>query len=147
VAARALAEGPQVRQDVPRDATPLVGDADYNVLRGFADRDFDGGRGWWGGRALLLLLDDGLDGVPQELADDIFEVVEDVWEGGVEVALEFDFGENGGGSISGGGEGLDLLPAAGDDFFSVAFEEYLADKLGLGRFGVGEMPRRFEGFG
>ena len=80
---------------------------------------------------MLLLLNDGLDGVAQELADDVFQVVENVGEGSIEMTFEFDFGEDSGGPVGGSREGLDLFPAAGDDFLGIAFEKYFSYKLGL----------------
>lgn len=53
------------------DTTALVGDTDDYVLRCFTDRDF---YWWWGSRATFVLLDYGLDGIAEELADDVFEV-------------------------------------------------------------------------
>lgn len=63
VAPGPFAEGPEVGEDVAGDTSTLVGHADYYVLRGLADCDFDGGRDWRGAWAFLLLLHDGLDGV------------------------------------------------------------------------------------
>jgi hypothetical protein len=73
-------------------------------------------------------------------------VVEDVGEGGVEVALELELWEDGGRPVGGRGERLDLLAAAGDDLLGVALEEDLADELGLGGFGVRALPGGLEGF-
>jgi hypothetical protein len=58
--ARAFAEAPEVRQNLGRDAAPLVGDADDDMLRCLADEDLDGRRR---GALPLPLLNNGLNGV------------------------------------------------------------------------------------
>ena len=79
-----------MRQNVPRYTTSLITNSDNNMLLRLAHCYFN----WRGvcripafgrGRGVLAL-DDGLDAVSEELADYIFEVGEDVGEGGGEVA-------------------------------------------------------------
>lgn len=120
MAAGAFAESPEVGEDVSWYAAALVGDADYDVLSCFANSDFYGWRG--GGFSFsLLLFDDGLNAVPEKLANDVFEVGQDVGEGRIDVAGELDGREQGGGWIGGGHEGLDFFSTAVNDFFGVAF--------------------------
>lgn len=71
MAAGPFAEGPEVGEDVSRDAAALVRHADDDVLGRFADGDLDRGRSGRGARPSLLLLDDGLDRVAQKLANDV----------------------------------------------------------------------------
>lgn len=131
---RTLDEGPQVRQDVARDAATLVADADDDVLGRLADGDFN-----WRKLAACrglpeaqLLLDDALYAVAQQLADDVFHVGEDEREVGVEVAGQLDLREGDVVAVGGAGEGEDGAAAALDYVGGVAFEKDFADELGVG---------------
>lgn len=93
-----------------------------------------------------LALDDGLDGVAEELADDVLKVAEDVGEAGVKVAFDFDLGDLYLRPVGGSGEGLDGEAAAVDDVLSDAFDEDFADEVGLGEFGSGGEPGGVIGF-
>ena len=124
-----LAERPQVREDVARDAAALVRHADDDVLWRLAHSDLDRGRRAWRAGPAFLLLDDRLDGVAKELADDILQVVKDERKGGVQVALEPDLRQDRGRSVCSGCQGLYLLTTPGDDLVGVAPEEDLADEL------------------
>lgn len=110
------------------------------MLLGFADGDFDGRRRWWwcggGFFEFLVLVDDGLDGVAEEFSDDVFEVAEDIGEAGVEVAVDFDFGDLDVGAVGGICEGCDGFGAAVDDILGGAFDEDLADEVGFGELGA-----------
>lgn len=131
------------------------------MLLGLADGDLDGGRGVDGdglaagggglGVGLFLQLglavDDGLDRVAEELADDVLEVGEDVGEAGGEVAVDADVGDLGAGPVGGAGEGGDGAGAAVDDVAGLALDEDLADEVGLGELGAGGEVRRGVGFG
>lgn len=144
----ALAEGPEVREFLAGDAAATVRYADNDVLLGFADCNFDGRRRERGVVGLfLVVLDDGLDGVAQELADNVFEVAKDVGEARVEVAVDFDLGNLHVGAVCGVSELGDGFGAAANDVFGVAFYEDLADKVGFGEFGAGGEVGRVEGFG
>jgi len=116
------------------------------MLRRFADGDFNGWRGGRWTRALLLLFNSSLDGVPQQLANDVFEMAEDVGKCGFEMPHDFNFREHCGGSIGSGCEGSDFFAAAGYNFFGIAFEEDVSYKLGLGGFRIGDVFRRLEDF-
>ena len=123
----------------------MITHADYDVLGCFADGNFD----WWDGTVFAsVFLDGGLDAVSKELANNIFEVGEDVGECGVEVPGELDFWEDGAGWVGGGGEGGYGFADAGGDFSGGAFEKYFADKVcGWCGGGGGEMPWGVECFG
>lgn len=144
----AFAEGPEVREFFTGDAAAAVRNADDDVLLGFADCDFDGrrrGRGVVG--LFLVVLDDGLDRVAQELADDVLEVAEDVGEARVEVAVDFDLGDLYVGAVCGVGELGDGFGAAAYDIFGEAFDEDFADEIGFGELGAGREVGRVESFG
>lgn len=114
------------------------------MLGCFADGNFD----WWDGTIFAgVFLDGGLDAVSKELANNVFEVGEDVWECGVEVPGELDFWEDGAGRVGGGGEGDYGFADAGGHFSGGAFEKYFADKVceWCGS-GGGEMPWGVECF-
>lgn len=134
----AFAEGPEVREFLARDAAAAVGYADDDVLLGFAYCDFDG-MGWRGGVVglFLVVLDDGLDGVAQELADNVLEMAEDVGEARVEVAVDFDLGNLYVGSVCGVSELGDGFGAAAYDIFGEAFYKDFADEVGFGELGAG----------
>lgn len=145
----ALAEGPEVREDVVGDAAALVRDADDDVLLGLAQRHVDGGR-LLGGRvpaAAAVLLDDGLDRVAEQLADDVLEVAEDVGERGVQVAADPDLRDLGAGRVGGPREVLYGFGAVLDDVLGDTLDEYLADELALRELGAGGEPVRVECFG
>lgn len=135
LALRALDEGPEVWHDLARDAAALVGDADDDVVRRLADCDLDGRR-----LALpalgLVVLDDGVHGVAEELANNVLEVVQDVGEAGGEVALDADLGDGDAWAVGRAGEGLDGVTAARDDVASDAAYEDFADEVGLRELGA-----------
>lgn len=84
-----------------------------------------------------MLVNDGLDRVAEEFANDVFEVAEDVREAGVEVAVDFDLGDLDVGAVGRIGEGGDGFGAAVDDIFGSTFDEDFADEVGLGQLGAG----------
>lgn len=115
------------------------------MLGTLADCYLDGGR--FVGRLFrfLVVLNDGLDGVTQELADDVLEVAEDVREGSFQVAVDFYLGDGGDGAVGALGYLAYCMTAALDDFFGDAFEEDFAYEFGFGEFGAGGEPRGVEG--
>lgn len=134
----ALAERPEVRELLARDAATAVGYADDDVLLGFADCDFDGrGRRRGVVGLFLVVLYDGLDGVAQELADNVLEMAEDVGEARAKVAVNFDLGDLDIRSVCGAGELGDGFSAAAYDIFGEAFDEDFADEVGFGELGAG----------
>jgi hypothetical protein len=115
------------------------------VLVGFADEDLD--RRWCGvfGRALL---DDGLYRVPQQLADDVLEMAENVWEGSLEMAVHFDLWDLDVGAVCAPDQLLRRLSTVLDDFFGVASQKDLANSfLVVQQLGVREVPGRIERLG
>ena len=120
------------------------------MLRSFADRNFDcRRRPFPSSRRGFLTLNDGLDAVPQELANYIFKMREDVGECGVEVAGEVDCGEGSGGAVGRGAKGKDGGVTAVYYLAGIALEEDFADEFGAGIGGiggVGEVPGAVEGF-
>jgi hypothetical protein len=143
---RTLAEAPQVRQDFVRDTATLIGNADNDVLRGFADQDLDGRQfGVFG----LALLDDGLDRVAQELTNNVFKMAQNVWKSRVEVAVDFDFGDINVRAIGVLDQLLHRLAAIFDYLLCVAAQEDLANCLLVVRMDLGlrEMPGRIESLG
>lgn len=89
------------------------------MLRRLADGDFDGRRL----RALpklLLVLNDGLDRVPQEFAYDVFDVAEDIGEVGFQVPLELDLRRWYIMAVRGPGEVLYSVATPLDHVFSIA---------------------------
>jgi hypothetical protein len=147
----AFAEGPHVGQFLAGDSATTVGYPDDDVLLCLANGDLNGWR-HRGGRdgavlqLLLVPLDDGLDRVAQELADDVLEVAEDVGEAGGEVAVDLDIRDLDAGSVGGAGQGADGGGAALDDVLCYALDEDLADEVGLGELGAGGKVGRVEGF-
>ena len=115
-----------MRKDLPRDASTLIGDSDDDVLRRFADQDLDRR---WVARIVSSSFDDSLDRVPQQLADDVLQVAQDVGERGLEVALEFDFWYGAIGTVRFSSESLGCLAAPLNHFLGVAAEEDLADEV------------------
>lgn len=110
-----------MRKYIPRNPTSLIRDSYNNMLLRLTNRDFNrrrlNRRSWY----CALFFHDGLDGVTEEFPDYVFDVGEDVGKGGVEVAREFDFWEEGGGTVGGGGEGCYFVPAARYYVGGVAF--------------------------
>lgn len=106
------------------------------MFLGLAYGDFDAGRRF---RRVLFLVafDDGLDGVAEQLADYVFDVVEDVGKAGVKVAYEADFWDWHVGAVGRPGEGRDGFGTALNDISSGAADEDFADEVGLGDFGAG----------
>lgn len=136
-----------MRKDLARYAAALVGDPNNNVLGCFTYENLD--RGWSAG-LVPSSFDDSLDGVPQQLADNVLQVAQDVGERGVKVTLKFDFWYGTVGSVRFSGESLRGLAAPFDHFLGVAAEKDLTDEVRVGFYvdlGVWEMPRRVEGFG
>lgn len=108
----------------------------------------DGGVGVGvGGGLLAVAVDDGLNRVAQELADNVLDVAEDVGEAGVEVANDADLGDGDVGPVDGASEGADGLGAALDDVLGRALDEDLADEVGLGELGARGEVGRVEGLG
>lgn len=150
LAAGTLAEGPEVGEDVAGHPAALVRYADDDELWGLADGDLDRGRRCRGVVVLVALLafalaelalDDGLDGVAEELADNVLEVAEDIREAGVEVAFDFDLGDLHFRAVGGEGEGLDGAAAAVDNVLGDALDKNFADEIRFGEFGSGGEPR------
>lgn len=136
-----------MRKDLPRYAAPLIGDSDDDVLGGFTYENLDRG---WIARVVFSSFDDSLYGVPQQLADDVLQMAQDVGKRGVEVTLKSDFWYGAVGSIRFSGKSLCCLAAPLHHFLGVAAEKDLTDEVGVGfhvDLGVWEMPRRIEGFG
>lgn len=139
-------EGPEVREYVARDAAAAVRDADDDVLLRLAERDLDG-RGLLAVPlgVLAVVLDHGLHGVPQQLADDVLEVAEDVGEGHLQVSVNADLGDRGIGAVGGARHVLRGASAALDNVPGHASEEYLPDELlGLGQLRARREPVRVE---
>lgn len=90
-----LGERPEVRELHPGDAATTVTDADDDVLVVLTDGDLDRVRFHRVrvGMYLLVSVDDGLDRVSEQFADDVLEVTQNVGEGRVEVALNLDLGD------------------------------------------------------
>lgn len=84
-----------------------------------------------------MSLDDSLDGVSEELADNILEVAEDVREAGGEVALDFDLGDGTVWAMDGTCEGLCGGAAVLDYVFGDTFDEDFADEVGVRQGGAG----------
>lgn len=64
-------------------------------------------------------------------------MAEDVGEAGVEVAVNFDFGNLGIGAVGGAGEGGDGFCAALNDVLCVALDKDLPNEIGFGEFSAG----------
>lgn len=96
------------------------------MLGSFTYQNLD--RGWFAG-IVSSSFDDSLDGIPQQLADDVLQVAQDIGKRGVEVTLEIDFGYGAIGPVRFSGESLCRLAAPLHDFFGVAAEEDLADEV------------------
>ena len=115
-----FAERPQILQHIPRYATSLVRHTDDNMLRRLAHRNFN--RRYLSFKpSSFLLLNNCLDGVSKQLADDVFEMRENVWECGIQVARELDLRQDGGGAVSCRGESSNGVETGGYDIFGVAF--------------------------
>jgi hypothetical protein len=143
---RTLAETPQVWQDFVRDTSTLVGNADNDVLRGFANQDLDGRQL---GIFRLALLDDGLDRIAQKLTNDVFKMAQNVRKSRVEVAVDFDFGDVNVWAIGVLDQLLHRLAAIFDYLFCIAAQEDLAYGLLVVRMDLGlwEVPWRIESLG
>ena len=131
-------ERPQVREHVARDAAPAVRDPDYDVLLGLADGDLDGrGRrlrlalGVGVGARLGVGVEDGRDRIPQQLADDVLQVAEDVGEGRVQVALDPDLGDGHVRPVGRPRQVPHRVPAPLDHVPGGALQEDLPDELGF----------------
>lgn len=94
-----------------------------------------------------MALGDGLDGVAQQLADDVFQMAEDVREVGVQVAVDVDMREGDVGTVGALEDGAHGVGDALHDVFGVAFEEDLADEFGFGELRAGGEPGGVEGVG
>ena len=142
LAERALAKGPEIGELLARYAAAAVRDADGDVLGRLGDGDIDG-RGAFGWVAMCdVAVDDGLDRVTQELADDVLEVAEDEGEIGIKVALDADIGYLDVWGIDRASNLLYSVRTALDDVLGVALDEDLADKVGLGELSPwGEVRR------
>lgn len=142
-----------MRHDVARDPAALVRDAYDDILGALAYGDFDGRyfirlvRSRVRLPLALVLLHDALHRVPQQLADDVLEMAQDVREVGVEVAVDVDLRDRRVRPVRVLGYLPDRVPAPLDDFLGYAFEEDLADEFGLGELGAGREPGRMEGIG
>lgn len=84
-----------------------------------------------------MLVDDGLDGVAEEFTNDVLEVAEDVREAGLEMTIDFDFGDLDVGTVGRVGESGDGFGAAVDNILGGAFDEDFANEVGLGKLGAG----------
>lgn len=80
----------------------------------------------------IVVVDDGLDRVPEQLADDVLEVAEDVGEGRLEVALDSDLGHLHVRAVGGAREVPHRAAAPLDHVLGHALEEDLANELRLG---------------
>lgn len=134
-----------MRQNLVGDATALIRYPDDYMLGRLADQHLDWRRL---GTVILSLLDNGLDGVSDQLADDVLQVTLDVREGSIEMAFDTDVWELYVGAVCGLDQLLRRPSATLDDLFGVAFEEYFAHSvrvwvvLGLV---VGKVPGSIEG--
>jgi hypothetical protein len=145
LATRALAEAPEIGQQLVRNASALIRDSYNHVLVGFADEHLDRRRF---GVLGCTLLDDGLDRVPQQLANYVLEVAKDVREGRLEMAVHFDLGDLDIRAVCASDQLLGGLSAILDDFFGIASQENLANGfLVVQQLGVREVPGRVEGLG
>lgn len=134
-----------MRENFTRHTSALVGDSDDDVLGRFTDEDFD--RGWFAGH-VSLPFDDCLYRVPQQLADNVLQMAQNVRKGGVEVALELDVWYGAINAVGFSGEGLGCVSTSLHYFFSVTSEKDFADKVCVGfyvNFGVWEVPWCIEG--
>lgn len=95
---------------------------------------------------LLMVVDDRLDRVAQELADNVLEVAEDVGKAGLEVAVDFHLGHLHLGAVGGAGELGDGFCTAADDILGDALDEDFAYEVGLGEGGAGREVGGVEGF-
>lgn len=147
LAARPLAEAPQVRQHLVWNAASLIRDADDYMLGRFADQDLNGRRL----RVLgLALLDDGLDRVAEQFAHNVLEVAEYVRKGGVEVAVDVNVWYVNVGAICAFDQLLSGFAAALHNLPRIAPQEDFTYRLGvwvIHGLGMGKVPRRVEGFG
>ena len=115
------------------------------MLRSLADEHLDWRRLGIFGRTLL---DDSLNRVAQQFANDVLEVAEDVWEGGIKMAVNLDLWDLNLGTICASDQFLRSFPAVVYDFFCIAPQEDLADRLLIvQQLGVGEVPWRIESLG
>lgn len=80
---------------------------------------------------LLMAVDDGLDRVAQEFADDVLEVAEDVGEAGFKVAVNLDLGDLHVRAVGVACEGDGGFGTTIDDVLGDAFDKDLADEVGL----------------
>jgi hypothetical protein len=125
----AFAKAPHVRQHVWRDAPAVIGNTDDDVLGSLANQNIDVPHVL---RGSIAPLHGGLDGVTQELADDVLKMTQNVGEGGVQMSLYSHLGEFAVGAIR-------LLHQCGGDrrapldhFLGIAAQEYLADVVRRG---------------
>ena len=116
------------------------------MLRGFTDQDFD----WWLRRVSRAGFDSCLYGIAQQLADDILQMAEDVREGGLQMAFDFDVRKTAVRTISFARKRDNPLPARFNDLLTVTAKEHLTNQIGIGvhvGLSVGEMPWGIEGLG
>lgn len=119
------------------------------MLGTLAYGDFDG---WWRSvgvgifvLSLLVSFHNCLDGVAQQLANDVFQVAKDVREAGLQMSLDFDLGYDYFGSVGTLSNLLYCFSAALDNFLGDTLEEDLTNELGFGELGTGGEPRCVEG--
>ena len=116
------------------------------MLRSLADENFDGR---WLHVFGFALLDDSLDGVAEELAYDVFEVAQNVGEGGIEVTIDLDVRYLNVRTMGAPDEVLGCRSTFLDNVSGAASQEYLTHGLLIvrGMWGLGKVPRRVESLG
>lgn len=108
------------------------------MLRCFTDQNFD----WWGLRVHgFSLLDNSLYRIAQKLADNVFEMTQDVREGGLQVAVDLDLWNLDMVAVSTLDQLLGGLSARFNNLFRITSEKDLSYRfLILRRLCVREMP-------
>lgn len=108
------------------------------MLRRFANQHLDGRQRRIFG---LALLDDCLNRISQQFANDVFEVAEDIREGGLQVAVHFDLWDGYVRTVSAPDQLLRSFSAVLDNFFGVAAKKDFANGfLVVQGLGMGKVP-------